>query len=531
MWFVHGKVFTGDLGDGFADAFRVSDGRFSWVGDLARAPEADAGEQVVDLAGATVLPGLLDVHTHPAMMSTLVDVVTCLPPAVRSMDELVEVLTTSPAYGQGPDVWIEGFGFDESGYPEGRQPTRHDMDRVSTTQPIFVRRCDGHTAVVNTRALELAGITAETPDPPGAEFGRDETGTPDGRLLEMGAQTPVLDKIPDRDNDQRITDVARLAAHFAKRGIVGVGDMFATMIDQPLATFRAAAQRVAFPQTGLYLGWDHIKDDPPTLTEEDRTGRIRIAGVKLLLDGAYSNRTAWTHDPYPGSDDCGLQTASDDDLRGAVAWARRNGVQVSIHAMGDAALDHVIDMFGDDEPWLRDHPSIRLEHVTLADPDWIARVARARMSFAVVSHTIFFFAEYGSYENNLSPEQFAMAYPIKDYYEGVPATALSSDMPATAWAEADNVFVSIDAAVRRLAHTGADIGAAQAISVGQALELYTSRAATCMPMPGLGRIAAGGEASFVILNRDIFTVPDDEIDQVEPAATWMAGEQVYPALR
>jgi predicted amidohydrolase YtcJ len=530
VWFVNGKVFTGAAGAGFANAFRVRDKKFCWVGVVTDRPKAEVGEEIVDLAGATVVPGLLDVHTHPAMMSTHVDVVSALPPAVNSIDALVQALRTSPAYGQGPEHWIEGFGFDDSGYPEGRQPTRQDLDRVSVTQPVFVRRCDGHTAVANSRALELAGITAQTPDPPGAEFGRDAAGVPNGQLLELAAQQPVVSLIPERNNAQRVTDVSRLAAHFASRGIVGVGDLFATMIDDPLTTFRQAAGRVPFPQTGLYLGWEHVKHDPPTLTDADRTGRVRIAGVKLLMDGAYSNRTAWTHDAYPDSCDHGLRTTTDEDLRAAVAWARQNRVQVAVHAMGDAALDNVVGLFEDDEPWMGDYPSIRLEHATLATRKRIERIANARMRFGVISHTIFFFAEFRAYERNLSAEQFAMAYPIRDYFDGLTATALASDMPATAWAEADDVFVSVAAAVRRRSHTGADIGQAQAISVPQALELYTSRAAAVMPMPGLGRIGAGGEASFVVLDRDIFTVPADEIHQVKPKETWIAAQRVYTAV-
>ena len=117
--------------------------------------------------------------------------------------------------------------------------------------------------------------------------------------------------------------------------------------------------------------------------------------------------------------------------------------------MGDRALNHVIDMFGDEEPWMGDLPSIRLDHATLFSPAMIDRMNAARMSFAVVSHSIFLFAEYDSYERNLSPSQFEIAYPIRSFYERVPFTALSSDTPATAWADADNVFVSIKAAVLR----------------------------------------------------------------------------------
>lgn len=150
------------------------------------------------------------------------------------------------------------------------------------------------------------------------------------------------------------------------------------------------------------------------------------------------------------------------------------------------------------------------------------------MGFAVVSHTIVFFAEFGSYAANLSPEQFAIAYPIRSFHEGVPATALSSDAPATAWADADDVLVSVQAAVVRRSHTGADIGQGEAFTVGEAPELYTSRTARLMAFEGLGRIAPGREGSFVVLDRDVFTVPSEAIVQVEVAQTWLAGERVSP---
>ena len=103
----------------------------------------------------------------------------------------------------------------------------------------------------------------------------------------------------------------------------------------------------------------------PDLTDGDRAGRMKVAGLKLFMDGAYSNRTAWTEDPYPGSNDHGMHTLTDDDLHAAVSWARRNRVQVAVHAMGDRALNQVIDMFGDEEPWMGQLPSIRLDHATL----------------------------------------------------------------------------------------------------------------------------------------------------------------------
>jgi predicted amidohydrolase YtcJ len=522
--YVNGKVFTGRSEDDFASAFRIKDGVFSWVGD--RADGAD--EPAVDLGGATVLPGFLDVHTHPAFMATLVNAVMCLPPEVRSLAGLLDRLRSHPNLGRGETAWIEGFGYDESKYPEGRGPTADDLDRVSSSQPVFVQRCDGHSAVCNRRAFELAGITNGTPDPPGARFGRDDDGRLNGLLIETAATDAVAAAIPAPDQAGQVHNLAALNRHFLERGIVAVGDLLATMVPTPLRTFRAAERQGLKVQCALYYAWSSIGQDKiPDLTDDDRTGRMKIAGIKLFMDGAYSNRTAWTEDAYPGSQDHGMHTLTDDDLRDAVNWARRNHIQVAVHAMGDRALNHVLDMFGGEEPWMGERPSIRLDHATLFSPAMIEKCRAARMSFAVVSHSIFLFAEYDSYQSNLAPRQFDIAYPIRSFYDHLPFTALSSDSPATAWADADNVFVSIKAAVLRRAYNGADIGQPEAVTAAQALLLYTGRARLIAPLDGVGRIETGYEGSFVVLDRDIFTIDPQDIDQVQVAQTWIRGERVF----
>ncbi len=527
--FVNGRIFTGRGEDDFATMFRITDGTFAWVATSSVNLEAP-DESVVDLRGRTVIPGLLDVHTHPAFMAALVNSVMCLPPEVTSLAALLDKLRTHPNVGKGADSWIEGFGYDESKFPEGRGPTADDLDEISSTQPVFVQRCDGHSAVCNHRALELAGITAGTPDPAGAAYGRNPDGSPNGMLIESRATDSVAAVVPAPDLEQQVTNLAQLNQHFLERGIVGVGDLCATWMPSPLRMFRQAEKRGLLPQCALYYEWSTVvRDETSDLTDADRSGRVKIAGLKLFMDGAYSNRTAWTEDPYPGSDDHGMHTLSDDDLRAAVTWARRNQVQVAVHAMGDRAINHVIDMFADDEPWMGDLPSIRIDHATLFSGGMIDRVNAARMSFAVVSHSIFLFAEYDSYQRNLSPTQFEIAYPIRSFYDRLQFTALSSDTPATAWADADNVFVSIKAAVLRQAYNDADIGQAEAVTVPQALLLYTGRARQVVPLDRVGVIEKGYEGSFVVLDRDIFSISPEEIDQVTVAETWIRGERVFTA--
>ena len=523
--YANGKVFTGEGETHFASAFRITDGAFSWVGDSSDV----AGEAAIDLGGRTVLPGFLDLHTHPAIMSTLIDAVACLPPAVNNIPELNAALKTHKDFGAGPDLWIEGWGYDESKLAERRTPTTQDLDQVSTTQPVFVRRSDGHSAVCNTRALQAAGIDRDTPDPPGARFERDRNGEPNGILTEVAATQAVYRAKPWPTYAAQVNRLALLNDHFAERGIIAIADLLATIAPYPpLKMFRDAAEQGLRTQAALYYGWSDILEDPiPDLTESERTGRVKFAGLKLFIDGVMSNRTAWIDGTYPNSNEHGIRIASDDELRAAAAWARRNKVQVAIHAMGDRALEHIIGLFAEEKPWMGDLPSIRLEHATLLSPIQIERINKARMRFGVVSHTIFFFAEYDNYLDSLSPAQFERAYPIRTFYDTLAYTALSSDRPATTWADADNVFTSIKAAVLREAYNGADIGKAEAVTVPQAILLYTGRARTLAPLDGVGRISSGQEGSFIVLDRDIFTTPAEEIDKIQVIETYIEGDRVY----
>lgn len=517
--FKHAKVFLGTGEADFAEAFTVTDGTFSWVGATADAPD-----DAFDLGGATVLPGLLDVHLHPALLAELADSVDLLPPGVGSVAALVERLRLHPNLGGGPDDWVEGFGYTEARYPEGG-PTRHDLDRVSTTQPVVARRADVHTAVVNSFVLERAGITRDTPDPEGARFDRFPDGEPNGVLCELPAIERVYARRPAPTADDWVKRLVKVSDRLLRLGITTVDDMLASVIPGCLAVYRRAELAGYRPRTGLFLLWP--PEGLPELTDADRTGRVRVAGVKLLLDGAFSNRTAWTKDPYPGTCAHGLRTATSEQTRDAVAWARRNGVQAALHAMGDAAIAEIVDTFADEEPWLEGRPSITIQHATLFSPEMIDKVKRARMRFGVISHTIFFFAEWDAYEANLSEAQFRIAYPIKDFYEQLPSTALASDAPATAWSGCENVFWSVKAAVLRRSYSGADLNQAQAITVGQALELYTGRAARVTTAAGVGTIEVGREGSFVVLDADPFTLPPEHLDRVGVVATWVAGEPAW----
>jgi predicted amidohydrolase YtcJ len=525
--FVNGKIFTGRSESEFVNAFRVADGKVTWVGNarLANVPEP------IDLRGRTVVPGFIDIHTHPTLVAMTVRAVACTIPIVHDIPGMIEALRTHPNYGKDERDWIEGWGYDESKLQDHRSPTAEDLDRVSTTQPVFVLRSDCHSGVCNTKALQMAGITQNTPDPEGARFGRYPNGEPNGVLEELAATDVVLRAKAPADFTARVMALADTTAHYYERGIVAATDMKAYQRPfHDLEVYRAAEALRFGPQILLYFDWAAMKDDPgPDLTDDQRSGRIKFAGIKLFADGSISGRTAWVTEPYQGTSTHGYATMDQDALQSAYEWARRNKVQVAVHAMGDQALRRVVDFFCDKQPWLgRDIPSVRLEHATLLGDDVIRTMNDSSMVFGVATQIIFFFAEHDSYVRHLTSHQYQQAYPVRTFYDRLNHVGLSSDAPATTWGDPDNIFVSIEAAVRRKAYNGADIVPEQAVSVAQAVRLFTARAAELGRYTDrVGQIAPGFEASFVVLDRDIFTIDAGEIHDTRVDETWLAGTKVY----
>ena len=293
--FIHNAVIHDGERFTDADALLVKAGRISWIGPGACAPAHD-GVPSVDLEGRTVLPALCDVHTHPSWIAATVRSVPCVSPIVNTIEEMIEALRRHPLAGRGPEAWITGFGYDEGKLAEHRTPTIEDLDRVSTTQPVFVKRSDCHSAICNSVALRLAGIEAGTPDPAGGRFGRFPDGRPNGVLTEFNAAQVVERLMGEPTFESEVEMMTASGEHFLARGILAFTEMMADY--RQLAVYREAARR-GFPvRAGLYLVWKGGRDPRgmPALTDEDRTGDHFIAGVKLFADGSVSGATAGCRD-------------------------------------------------------------------------------------------------------------------------------------------------------------------------------------------------------------------------------------------
>lgn len=531
--FVNLKAFVGLADRPFLTEFVVENGRF----DDASVSAPD--ERVVDLGGAFVAPAFIEAHAHPMMIAEALETTACVPPAVNSIEEMVAALAASEAAKRGSG-WIEGWGYDETLLAEGRSPTRADLDRVSRDRPVVVRRSDCHSCAVNSAALALAGITRETPDPAGAKIGRDASGEPNGLLIETAASA-LIDRVrPTVDEAQIVNRMLRLREHYLSHGILTTTEMMPRRrpgaSDDALAIWRKAREAGVPVDVNLYFAWEGGTDPfgVPELSHEEKCGPVRYAGVKLFGDGSVSGRTAAMREAFkfaPGEKSdrpAGFMTLDEPVFRAALAYARRNGVALSIHVMGDRSIDTILDWLESEAPWLEDVPSVRLEHVTMMRPDHLARIARMALQPALTTQVIFPFAEWRSYRSALTEANLNAACAVDEIARAVEPFALSSDAPATTWADADDVFVSIAAAVTRRDAEGGYFGRSHAVDVATALSLYTGRAAKVMPTEGtIGVIAPGARAHFVTLTDDPFAVPPEAIAVIRVASTWRGGVRLW----
>ena len=514
------KIFLGTDETSFATAMTIDHGQITWVGNQDEVTDRTA----IDLHGQTVLPGLIDCHTHPKYIADALHGIACTPPKVNSIAELITALKSAPTYGQGEGVWIEGWGFDETKLAEHRAPTVDDLDQVSTTQPIFLYRSDCHSSVGNSKALELAGIDANTPDPVGGKIGHFEDGRPNGFMREVAASQLLIRAKSAQNYQTDVNNLVNSSQHYLENGIIAIGEMMGRLHPYDSLNLYQDAVKAGFkPRASIYYVFDELGDEILAPGDDDQ---LRIAGIKVFMDGSISGETADNKSPYP-SGRRGVLLTNRQKLERAVEYAQKHHLQIAIHAMGDAAIQLVIDVTKDLQPWLTGTLSVRIEHASLLSDQILKQMNNASMEYGLATQPIFFFAEDESYRNYLSPQQFKLAYRLKSMLTTNALTALSSDAPCTPWYEPDSPFYSIYAAVTRKTANGDLVNPEEAITVPQAILSYTKWAAQLGQFTHNGTLEVGKAADFVILTADPFTIPHEELQNIRAKETWLRGKKVY----
>ena len=526
--FVNGKIFTSDTSEPgalYAEALLCDGGRILFAGAEKDLP---AGEYPrIDLGGRTVIPGFVDAHMHPVMLADFSRQIACLPPKVNSIQELIQeiarVRSEKPEGG-----WIKGWGYDEGKFAEHRSPNRYDLDKGSSDFPVFLTRSCEHIRCVNSKALELAGITRDTPDPQGGEIERDEHGEPTG-VLKENARDLVLPFMPPETKESTVASLIDLGNLLTSQGIVAVTDMGNLHEGGNYEFYEEAVKRGFRQRVSLYYMWDYFMDDPLfDITPElmDRNRQIRIAGLKLIGDGSISGKTAWLSEPYLGTEECGFPVYSDESMERALEFCKRTGCQLSVHAMGGRAIDRVIDRVYPEKDWTDGKvPCLRVEHLTEPSDRAVARAAERGFGFA--SQPIFEYCEIETYKNNMDPERLRHIYPHRTMLDRGVKLCLSTDAPATSWAVPSDPFSNLKSAVTRYACDGTDIGQDERLDIETAMILYTKESAEVSGFAGLGVLKPGYAADFAVLSDDLFTVDPMKIDEVRVEETYIGGERVY----
>jgi predicted amidohydrolase YtcJ len=533
-----GALLTMDPDLPEAQALAIKDGRILAVGSAA-AIEALAGPATVvrHLGGRRVIPGINDTHNHMQSMGTVLNEVQLYD--ARSIEEIKERVADK-VHSSPPGAWITGRGWDESLLREKRFPNRHDLDEVAPNNPVVLERV-WNMLLANTAAMQAADVGRHTPDPPAdmlyaGRIERESSGDPTGVFRDR-AKRLILDVVPVPEIVEREHYVRTACAAFNRLGMTSVAEP-GLFPDQLRAYQNVRRSGDLTVRVSLCLaGWG-FGSPADELTVEQRiadTGVysgygdawLRFDTVKFMPDGGVGDRTALMFEPYAGEpNNYGQFVVSERDLFRNVAWCHERGWSIDCHACGDRMIELVARAYAaayDKQP----NAAIRhrIHHAYLPTDTALELMREYRIPALA---TIPFLTNLGeSFVTSLGQERAERIMPLRSYLDAGVPLALSSDAPVTT----HNPWVGVYSAVTRKTVYGRELGASERISREEALRLYTSDAAWVTFEDDIkGSLTPGKLADIAVLDRDVLTVPEEEIRDVQSALTLVEGRVVCDAL-
>ncbi|HEX2802828.1 MAG TPA: amidohydrolase [Sphingomicrobium sp.] len=478
---------------------------------------------VIDAQGRTLLPGLIDAHGH--VMGLGLGAIQLDLVGTASLQDLQQRLR-SYAAAHPNDPWIVGRGWNQELWPDARFPTAADLDSIVPGRPVVLRRVDGHAVVANSAALKAAGITAATKDPTGGKIERDRQSVPTGLLID--AATDLVDKIIPAptvaQQDEALANAQRILLGF---GVTAAADMGTDF--EGWETYRRAGEagRLQVRIMSYALDVENMRKLAPNGPTDWLYGdRLRMVGVKLYADGALGSRGAWLKQPYADKPDThGLRFLTDAVLRAKADEAAKAGIQVAVHAIGDAANAQAIGTYewlnakyGGDRRW-------RIEHVQVVDPADIPRIGKAGIIASMQpTHQT---SDRLMAEKRLGLDRLAGAYAWQSMLKTGAKLAFGSDFPV----ESPNPFPGLAAAVSRQDMEGQPPGGwipSQRLTFEQALTAFTRGAAYAgYAEAKVGALEPGKWADFILIDRDPTAVDPQQLGGTQVLETWVGGKKLW----
>lgn len=518
----NGVIYTVDDSKPRAQAFAVQNGRFQAVGSNPEIRKlAGQGTKAIDAQGMTIVPGLIDAHCHPA--SSGLDQLVHVDCNLRSIAEIKKAIGAR-AEKTRTGGWVIGFKYDDTKLEDGRPLTRGDLDKAAPNHPVRVTHRGTHTAVFNSAAMKLAGVSRDTPDPEGGKLGRDDKGELTGFAAELATElfTRVMPKQISTAR-QRQAGVKLISEMMTAAGLTSVHDSTTDRDDFIAYQAALAAGEMKFRVYAIVL-----PDLFQSLQKAGvRTGfgndRLRIGGLKLFSDGSASERTMRMSTPYVGRpNDFGILTITQEKLNDQVAEAHSAGWQVGVHANGDVAIDMVLKAY---ELAQRRQPRLncrhRIEHCTLVNPGLLKRIAEQ----GVIPTPFYTYVYYhGDKWAQYGEEKVRWMFAHRSFLDhGIKVAAGSDYVPGPY-----EPLMAIQSMVTRRDYKGRPWGENQKITVPEALKICTMHGAwASFEESQKGSITPGKLADFVILASDPHKADPNVIKDIQVMRTVVGGTTVY----
>jgi predicted amidohydrolase YtcJ len=519
------KIVTMDADHSIATSMAVRDGRVLRVGTTKDVAQCISSyTTILDLHGKTVLPGLIDTHTHLTdwALRSFRNSIDASDPAFHSIEDITKAVAQVVA-SKPKGTWIRGAGWDPAKLTEHRNINRHDLDSISPDNPVFLRQFSGHMAVINTAGLRLAGITRDTPDPRGGQIERDEAGQPTG-LLKDNAVDLIEPLLPPVAPEDIVRSVAKISEAAASSGITTIHE-----ITEHLPAYQTAHRKGLLKVRVLVSPIVNTMADAEVLAKSGvSTGfgddYLKLGAAKIFADGSFSANTAAIYTPAedtPGN--LGLLIWKPEELQKVHHILASAGWQLETHANGDRAIDVVLDSYQAVTKELGlVEPRFRVEHCTISTP---AILKRLRELHVVVSSNPPFVSQSGNHFGRYGAERARWMFPEKSYFANGIVAGAGSDSPIAPL----NPWFGISAAVlRRANQTGQVISLEERVSVLQALDMYTRNAAYLgFEEDKKGSLEPGKLADFILVDRDVLSVSPEELKDVKTLKTFVGGELVF----
>ncbi len=538
--YYNGNIITMNEEQPKAEAILLEDGIIVAVGSNEELAEERDDAEVVDLDGATVLPGFIDSHSHFASSHIFPRFDPSPVGKTNSVKDLIEqakeYLEENPvAEGE----WFIGMGYDHALFEGQLHPTKEDMDQISTEIPIVMINTSGWLGVVNSKVLEILNITKDTPNPEGGHIYRDpETGELTGLFQDLAIRDTVLSKMPMPSAETMIDAICRAEQKYISQGYTTVMDGNFEADMRPLLQLCTGAGLISADVLGYVrvAGEAKVALDGVTSPESKYRTHFKISGAKIILDGSPQIRTAWLSKPYyqvpPGEkpDYCGYPTYDDtkeDENVALIKECMRNRWQLQMQCNGDAAIDRCLDMYERalQETGLTEDLRPVLVHAQTIREDQMDRLKELGIMPSFFHDHVYYWGDW--YRSVvLGPERASHISPLAWAAKRGMRFTMHQDCPIGP----PNTMLMLDTAVNRRTRNGNVLGEELAVDIMTALKAITIDAAyQCFDDDVKGSLEVGKRGDMVVLDQDILSVDKDQIRNINIIATIKEGQIIYQA--